>query len=88
MRRAIDDFDEWREQRENETMPFPYYAPSHYSNVLKESDCLHEMEHLRIPYIKVKLCPLVVPSVCPECKTKFFEMTDDLSEATNFVAGE
>lgn len=56
---------------------FPYYAPSHYSDVLKESDCLHKMEHLRIPYIRLKFCPLVVPSVCPECRAKFFEMTDD-----------
>lgn len=59
---------------------FPYYAPSHYSDVLKEEDSLHQMDHLRIPYIKIKFCPLVVPSVCPECKSKFFKIPDDPSE--------
>ena len=56
---------------------FPYYAPSHYSDVLKEEDGLQKMDHLRIHYIKTKFCPLVVPSVCPECRAKFFEMTND-----------
>lgn len=57
--------------------PFSYYAPSHYSDVLKELKCLQEMEHLHIPYTQQKFCPLVVPSICPMCKTKFFKMPED-----------
>ncbi len=56
---------------------FPYYAPSHFSDVLKEAEKLQEMDHLRIPYVKTKFCPLVVPSVCPKCRATFFEMVND-----------
>lgn len=59
---------------------FPYYAPPlRGQDERKESDCVFEMKHLRIRYVKAKFCPLVVPSACPECRAKFFEMTDDFS---------
>lgn len=54
--------------------PFPYYAPPfpRGMDVLKESGCLEQMEHLRIPYVKTRFCPLIVPSMCPECRCRFF----------------
>ena len=54
--------------------PFPYYAPPRLRgmDILKEDDCLDSMEHLRIPYVKMRFCPLIVPSVCPECRCRFF----------------
>ena len=57
--------------------PFPYYSPPLLRglDVLKEADCLYLIEHLRIQYAKTRFCPLIIPSVCPECKCKFFEMT-------------
>ena len=55
--------------------PFPYYAPLLRGDVLREGDCQHEMEHLRIGYVRRKLCPLVVPSVCPRCREKFFQLS-------------
>ena len=60
-------------------LPFPYYAPPllRGSDELKEADCLYSMEHLRIRYVKTRFCPLVVPSVCPECKRKFFDIPAD-----------
>ena len=61
--------------------PFPYYVPTRGDN-LKEKDCLMDIEGLHIKYVKQKFCPLIVPSVCPECKCKFFEMAD------NFIAGD
>lgn len=58
---------------------FPYYAPPiRGSDELKESDCIQEMEHLRIAYVKPKFCPLVIPSICPECRAKFFVLADHL----------
>ena len=58
---------------------FPYYSPPLLRglDVLKEADCLYSIEHLRIQYVKTRFCPLIIPSVCPECKCKFFEMTGD-----------
>lgn len=44
---------------------------------LKEADCLYSMEHLHIKYVKTKFCPLIIPSICPECKYKFFEIAGD-----------
>ena len=35
------------------------------------------IERLHIKYVKPKFCPLIIPSVCPECRRKFFEMADD-----------
>ena len=59
--------------------PFPYYAPPLLRGLddLKEADCLYSIKHLRIKYVKTRFCPLVVPSVCPECKHKFFDMAGD-----------
>lgn len=59
--------------------PFPYYSPPLLRglDVLKEADCLYSIEYLRIQYVKTRFCPLMIPSVCPECKCKFFEMTGD-----------
>lgn len=58
-------------------LPFPYYAPPiKGADVLKNADCLYTMDHLHIQYIKTKLCPLIVPSVCPACRCKFFDMAD------------
>lgn len=56
--------------------PFPYYVPTRGDN-LKEKDCLMAIEELHIKYAKRKFCPLIIPSVCPECRCKFFEMADD-----------
>lgn len=56
--------------------PFPYYIPTRGDN-LKEKDCLMAIEGLHIKYVKLKFCPLIIPSVCPECRCKFFEMADD-----------
>lgn len=57
--------------------PFPYYVPIRRNN-LKGKECLRNIEGRHIKYAKLKFCPLIIPSVCPECKYKFFEMTDDL----------
>ncbi len=57
--------------------PFPYYVPKRGDN-LKEKECLRNIEWRHIKYAKLKFCPLIIPSVCPECKCKFFEMADDL----------
>ena len=54
--------------------PFPYYAPDGRVDALREKDCYASLRHLRIPYVKTKLCPLVIPSECPSCRRKFFEM--------------
>ena len=35
------------------------------------------IEELHIKYAKRKFWPLIIPSVCPECRCKFFEMADD-----------
>ena len=58
--------------------PFPYYAPPPLrgGDELKREACLYDMEHLRIRYVKRRFCPLVVPSVCPACQCKFFDMRD------------
>ncbi len=56
--------------------PFPYYVPTHGDN-LKEKECLLNIEGQHIKYAKLKFCPLVIPSVCPECWCKFFDMADD-----------
>ena len=61
--------------------PFPYYAPPLLRGMddLKEADCLYSMERLRIKHVKTRFCPLVIPSVCPECKYKFFEIVGDFT---------
>lgn len=60
--------------------PFPYYAPPLRGlDELKEAECLHSMEYLHIKYVKTRFCPLILPSVCPECRCKFFEMADGFS---------
>ncbi len=58
--------------------PFPYYAPPLLRGMddLKEADRLHFMESKRIRYVKTSTCPLIIPSVCPECKCRFFDMAD------------
>ena len=50
---------------------FPYYAPTRGDN-LKEKECLLTIKGQHINYVKLKFCPLIIPSVCPECKCKFF----------------
>lgn len=59
--------------------PFPYYAPPLLRGLdeLKEADCLYSMKFLRIKYVKTKVCPLIIPSLCPKCRCKFFEMTKE-----------
>ena len=61
--------------------PFPYYAPPLLRGMddLKEADCLYSMEHLHIKYVKTKFCPLIIPSVCSECKYKFFDIVGDFT---------
>ena len=56
--------------------PFPYYVPTRGDN-LKEKECLLDIKGQHIRYAKLKFCPLIIPSVCPECKCKFFDMADD-----------
>lgn len=56
--------------------PFPYHVPTRGDN-LKEKDCLMAIEGLHIKYVKRKFCPLIIPSVCPKCKCKFFEMAGE-----------
>ena len=55
--------------------PFPYYAPAR-GDRLKEKESLLMLKELHIKYAKRKFCPLIIPSVCPECRCKFFEMPD------------
>lgn len=58
-------------------LPFPYYAPPFRGlDELREEDCLHAMRRLRIPYVKQRFCPLILPSECPECRAKFFELPE------------
>ena len=56
--------------------PFPYYVPTRGDN-LKEKECFLNIRGKHIRYTKLKFCPLIIPSVCPECKCKFFDMADD-----------
>lgn len=56
--------------------PFPYYVPTRGDN-LKEKECLLTIKGQHIKYAKLKFCLLIIPSICPECKCKFFEMTGD-----------
>ena len=61
--------------------PFPYVFPQmppllRGMDDLKEADRLHFMESKRIRYVKTSTCPLIIPSVCPECKCRFFDMAD------------
>lgn len=53
--------------------PFPYYVPTRGDN-LRRKECLLAIEGMHIKYVKPKFCPLIIPSVCPECKCRFFEM--------------
>lgn len=55
--------------------PFPYYVPKRGDN-LKEKECLRNIEWRHIKYVKLKFCPLIIPSVCPECKCKEKELHD------------
>ena len=57
--------------------PFPYYVLKRGGNDLKEKECFFTIKGQHIKYAKLKFCPLIIPSVCPECKCKFFEMTGD-----------
>lgn len=54
---------------------FPYYVPTRGDN-LREKECLLNVKGQHIKYAKLKCCPLIIPSVCPECKMKFFEVVD------------
>ena len=54
--------------------PFPYYAPTRGGDGWKNKDCLNKLNFKHIPYYRPRLCPLAVPSSCPECGKKFFEM--------------
>lgn len=53
--------------------PSPYYVSARGDN-LKEKECLLTMKWRHIKYAKLIFYPLIIPSVCPECKHKFFEM--------------
>lgn len=63
---------------------FPYYVPTRGDN-LKEKDCLMAIKGLHIPYAKLKFCPLIIPSVCPECRCRFFEMADDFQNSITSI---
>lgn len=56
--------------------PFPYYAPDGKHEEMREKDCYATLQQMRIGYVKTKPCPLVIPSICPGCKRKFFEMVE------------
>ena len=59
-------------------LPFSYYAPPFLGmDVLRAADCVYAMKDRRIRYVKPKFCPLVVPSLCPECGAKFFRVPED-----------
>ena len=37
---------------------------------------MRNIEWRHIKYVKLKFCPLIIPSVCPECKCKEKELHD------------
>ena len=53
--------------------PFPYYVSTRGDN-LKEKECLLIIKRQHIKYAKLKFCPLIIPSACPECNRRFFEI--------------
>lgn len=53
---------------------FPYYVLTR-GDRLREKECLFNLKGQHIKYAKLRFCPLIIPSVCPECKMKFFDMT-------------
>lgn len=55
---------------------FPYRVPTRGDN-LRGKECMRAIEGRHIKYAKLTFCPLIIPSVCPECKAKFFDMADD-----------
>lgn len=60
--------------------PFSYYSPTitmRGADELNVKECLYEMEHLRIQYVQPKYCPLIVPTVCPNCGNKFFKKSEE-----------
>ena len=56
--------------------PFPYYVPTR-GDKLREKECLMAIRGLHIKYVKRKFCPLVIPSACPGCGCRFFEVDGD-----------
>ena len=59
---------------------FPYYAPDGRHEEMRNKECCYTLRQMRIGYVKTKLCPLVIPSECPACRRKFFEMAGFTSE--------
>lgn len=60
--------------------PFPYYAPDGRHEEMRNKECCYTLRQMRIGYVKTKLCPLVIPSECPACRRKFFEVAGFTSE--------
>ena len=54
--------------------PFPYYAPDGRHEEMREKECYYTLQQMRIGYVKTKFCPLVIPSECPACRRKFFQV--------------
>lgn len=55
--------------------PFPYYVSRRSrQDMLKRKECLNAMKNLHIRYVQPKFCPLILPSVCPTCRARFFDM--------------
>lgn len=59
--------------------PFPYYAPDGRHEEMREKECYYTLWQMRIGYVKTKLCPLVIPSECPSCRRKFFDIEDGVT---------
>lgn len=57
---------------------FPYHVLKR-GDPLREKECLLNIKRQHIKYAKLKFCPLIIPSICPECKCKFFDMADGFS---------
>lgn len=56
--------------------PFPYYTPGR-GDTLKNRACLHRLDDLHMFHHKPRLCPLVVPSECPQCRKKYYRPPED-----------
>jgi len=57
--------------------PFPYCAPDGKREEMRNKECCYTLRQMRIGYVKTKFCPLVIPSECPACRRKFFELASE-----------
>lgn len=57
---------------------FPYYSAGRRVRILKRKSVLYQMEGLKIEYDEPWCCSLVLPSVCPNCRKKFYKISKKL----------